>query len=68
VPEHQRQGLATEAVEALLELAMADPTVQVIVATTYATLHASVRVFQKPGFVEVSRAPMTGLMRFEDRR
>jgi [ribosomal protein S5]-alanine N-acetyltransferase len=68
VPEHQRQGFATEAVQALLDLAFADDTVRVVVATTYATLLPSIKVLQKTGFVETAHAPDTGLMRFENRR
>lgn len=67
VPEFQRAGLATEAVRALVRDALADPGVRVVVATTFATLRASIRVLEKSGFVEVSHSPGTGLMRFECR-
>jgi ribosomal-protein-alanine N-acetyltransferase len=65
--EYQRQGFATEVVRALLDGAFADPHVLVVVATTYATLRPSIRVLEKTGFIEVSHASETGLMRFERR-
>jgi len=68
LPQHQRQGLATEAVDALLDLAFADANVHVVVATTYAALLPSIRVLQKTGFIETAYTPATGLMRFEYRR
>jgi len=68
VPQHQRQGFATEAVDALLDHAFADANVRVVVATTYAALHSSIRVLHKTGFIETSYTPATGLMRFEHRR
>ena len=68
VPQHQRQGFATEAVEALLDFALADADVRVVVATTYAALHPSIRVLRKTGFIETAYTPATGLMRFEYRR
>ena len=68
VPQQQRQGFATEAVRALLDLALADASVRVVVATTYADLHPSIRVLQKAGFIETACTPATGLMRFEYRR
>ena len=68
VPQHQRQGFATEAVNALLELALTDASVRVVVATAYVDLHPSIRVLQKAGFSETAYTPATGLMRFEYRR
>jgi ribosomal-protein-alanine N-acetyltransferase len=65
--EFQRQGYATEAVRALLSNAFVDARVVVVVATTYAALRPSIRVLEKTGFIEVSRAADTGLMRFECR-
>lgn len=55
------------AVRALLDNAFADPQVLVVVATTYAAPRPSIRVLQKTGFIEVSHAADTGLMRFECR-
>jgi len=65
--EYQRQGYATEAVDLLLTRAFADPHVRIVVATTYADLRPSIRVLEKTGFIEVSHAVETGLMRFERR-
>ena len=65
--EFQRAGFATEAVQALLTDAFA-AGVRVVVATTYASLHPSIRVLEKSGFVETSHVPATGLMRFERQR
>ena len=66
--EHQRQGYATEAVHALLDLAFADPRVLCVAATTYVALDPSIRVLRKAGFVEVSRVAETGRLRFERTR
>jgi RimJ/RimL family protein N-acetyltransferase len=66
--EHQRQGYATEAVNALLALAFADPRVLRVGATTYATLRPSIGVLQKTGFTEISHDVSTGFMRFERER
>jgi len=63
--EHQRQGYATEAVAALLELAFADARVRRVVATTYAELEPSIRVLRKAGFAETGRAAEGGVVRFE---
>jgi RimJ/RimL family protein N-acetyltransferase len=66
--EHQCQGYATEAVEALLQHAFADRRVLRVVATTYVALQPSIRVLQKTGFSVVSRKGKTGVMRFERAR
>lgn len=66
--DHQCRGYATEAVGALVSHAFADASIRGVVATTYHTLQASIRVLEKAGFAEVSRDQQTGLMRFERRR
>jgi RimJ/RimL family protein N-acetyltransferase len=66
--EHQGRGYATEAVDALLDRAFADPNVRVVVATTYAMLKPSIQVLEKTGFIVVSHTTETGLLRFEQRR
>ncbi|MEN0653877.1 MULTISPECIES: GNAT family N-acetyltransferase [Hyphobacterium] len=48
----REQGLATEAVEGLLEWAESDPRVKRIIAHTLPHLTASQRVLEKTGFVE----------------
>ena len=66
--EHQRRGYATEAVMALIARAFRDPSVVVIVATTFPTLAASIGVLRRTGFMHVGDDPGTGQMRFERRR
>jgi RimJ/RimL family protein N-acetyltransferase len=48
-PEHQGQGLATEAGRALLELCFGPLGVRRVVASTFETNHASSRVMEKLG-------------------
>jgi ribosomal-protein-alanine N-acetyltransferase len=66
--EHQRRGYATEAVRALVAGAWHQPEVLVVMATTYEALEPSIGVLKKAGFTLVSRAPATGLLRYERRR
>jgi [ribosomal protein S5]-alanine N-acetyltransferase len=66
--EHHRHGYATEAVQRLVERAFDDPRVRVVVATTYASLEASIGVLRKTGFSQVDHDTATGLLRFERRR
>lgn len=66
--EHQRRGYATEAVEALVVNAFDDARVDLVAATTYATLTPSIGVLTKAGFSQVGTDAETGLVRFERRR
>jgi ribosomal-protein-alanine N-acetyltransferase len=66
--EYQRRGYATEAVQALIERAFAEPSVVVVTATTYASLAPSIGVLMKSGFSLVSSDPETGLVKYECRR
>ena len=50
VPEFQRQGYASEAVQAWLALAFADRTVRTVVGQTLASLVPSIGVLEKTGF------------------
>lgn len=50
IESHQRQGLATEAVEGLMTWAFEDPRVRLVVGETYTHLPASIRVLEKNGF------------------
>lgn len=50
LPSFREQGLATEAVETLLNWALEDPRVQAVKAQTLAHLAASRRVLEKTGF------------------
>jgi ribosomal-protein-alanine N-acetyltransferase len=68
LPDFQGRGYATEAVIALVNHAFADPGVQRITATTYATLHPSIRVLWKTGFASIVGPDATGLIRFERAR
>ena len=49
-PDHQRRGYATEAAEALVQLAFADDRVRVVRAHTLADHAASKRVLEKCHF------------------
>lgn len=53
---YQRRGYATEALNALIDLAFADPRVVRIVSETYPTLLASIGVMEKCGFRFVGAA------------
>jgi [ribosomal protein S5]-alanine N-acetyltransferase len=66
--EFQRRGYATEAVQALIGRAFAEPSVVVVTATTYASLAPSIGVLTKTGFTQVSSDPETGLSKYECRR
>jgi ribosomal-protein-alanine N-acetyltransferase len=55
VAEHQRRGLATEAVRALVEFAFALPSIQTVVAQTLPDLIPSRGVLQKLGFALIGR-------------
>jgi RimJ/RimL family protein N-acetyltransferase len=68
LPDYQRQGYATEAVNALINHAFADPRVRRITATTYETLAPSIGVLRKTGFVAVAGPDATGIIRFERSR
>ena len=55
-PSFREQGLATEAVEALLGWALQDPRVKTVRAHTLAHLYASRRVLEKTGFTAADGA------------
>jgi RimJ/RimL family protein N-acetyltransferase len=48
--EFQRQGFASEAVQAWIERAFADPAITTVVGQTLASLTASIGVMEKAGF------------------
>jgi ribosomal-protein-alanine N-acetyltransferase len=50
VPEHQRQGYATEAVAGWVDFAFASSDVRAVMAHTLASLGPSIRVLEKVGF------------------
>ncbi len=63
LPEHQRQGIATEACEGLLRWAKDQPGVRRVCAHTLQSLPASIRVLEKLGFERVEASDET--LRFE---
>ena len=65
LPEFRRQGLATEAVEALVTFAVADPRVRAIAAQTYPALTASIGVLSKSGFRLVPSSAGSDTVRYE---
>lgn len=56
-PEHQNQGYATAAVQALLKIAFARPSIQAVVAHTLAEENASNAVLRKTGFTFIAELP-----------
>lgn len=65
VPERRRQGIATEAVGALLARAFESPDVRRVVAETYPTLDGSMGVIKSLGFQPAAGATEPGVVRFE---
>ena len=57
LPSFREQGLATEAVQGLLDWAFEHPEVAKVRARTLPHLYASRRVLEKTGFVEAGEAP-----------
>jgi RimJ/RimL family protein N-acetyltransferase len=64
VPERQRLGIASEAVGALIDWAFETSAVRRIVAETYPTLGASIRVLEKLGFRLVHGGSEPGVVRY----
>ena len=62
---HQRRGLATEAVTALIDWALQHDEVSRIVAHTLPELAASIRVLDKCGFRFAGNGPEEGTIRYE---
>ena len=70
-PDHRGKGYATEAAEALVSYALADPRVRVVRAHTFEKANASTRVLTKCGFGYIGEViePEDGLVwRWEKRR
>ncbi len=65
VPDHQRQGYASEAVRGLLAHAFAVPAVQRVIAETLPELTPSIGVLRKCGFRLVGEGSEPGVIRFE---
>ena len=68
LPEHQRQGYATEATLGLVEHAFADPAVRRVIAETLPDLTPSIGVLVKCGFALVDEGSEPGVIRYERRR
>ena len=68
VPEFQRQGYASEAVDALISWAFSHPEVRRVVAETLPEIDASQALLRKLGFRAASGASEAGVLRFEKLR
>ncbi len=64
VPSMQRKGYATEATQALVERAFADPRVRRVVASTMPDRLASIRVIEKLGFARLDASPAPGVLQY----
>ncbi len=65
VEAHQRKGLATEAVRALVAHSFRNPTVTRVIAETLPHLVPSIRVLVKAGFVLIGAGSEPNTIRFE---
>ena len=66
--DHQRLGLATEAVNGLLDWAFSNPDVKRVIAHTLPSHRPSIRVLQKSGFEGPIPCPEPGNIRFVKQR
>jgi RimJ/RimL family protein N-acetyltransferase len=64
LPAHQRSGLASEAVAALVDWAFSHPDVQLVTAETLPSLVASIRVLEKNGFHGLGQGSEEGVIRY----
>lgn len=64
IEPYQRRGYATQAANALIDWAMADPSVDHVVAETYPTLAASLRVMEKIGMQSVGHGVEPGTVKY----
>jgi len=65
LPEFQKKGYATEAVNGLLKWAFLHPQINRVIAETLPELHPSIRVMEKNGFVFVGEGVEKGVIRYE---
>ena len=63
--EHQRRGIASEAVKALIEWALSWPTVMRVIAETYPELEPSIRVLERSGFRHIGDGSEERVIRYE---
>lgn len=68
LPEYQGRGYATGAVGAMVEWALAQPTVTRVIAETLPEHACSIRVLDKLGFIRVTGGCDAGVISFERRR
>ncbi len=68
LPEYQRRGFATEAVEGLVRRAFEDPQVVRIIAETFPDLLHSVGLLRKTAFRLVGEGSKPGMIRFQRER
>lgn len=66
--QYQRQGLATEAMSALIERAFSQPVVETIMIQTLPELTASIRTAERLGFTCAGPGAEAGVIRYELRR
>jgi ribosomal-protein-alanine N-acetyltransferase len=64
LPPHERQGFATEATHALIQLIRHDPRMTSIMAHTLPHLTGSIRVLEKCGFILEGPGEQPGTIRF----
>ncbi|NEO91377.1 MAG: GNAT family N-acetyltransferase [Moorea sp. SIO3G5] len=64
LPEFQRFGYATEAVNALTSWAFSHVTIEVVIAETLPELIPSIRVLEKNGFIKIAGGSEPGVIKF----
>jgi ribosomal-protein-alanine N-acetyltransferase len=65
LPPYERRGLATEATQALINYLRNDPRIQTIIAHTFPTLPASIRVMEKCGLTFAGEGEEEGTIRYQ---
>lgn len=65
LPEFQRRGYATEAARALVEMLLADASVESVSAQTFATLPESIKVMERCGLTFVGDGDDPGTVRYK---
>ncbi|NEO38688.1 MAG: GNAT family N-acetyltransferase [Moorea sp. SIOASIH] len=64
LPEFQRFGYATEAVNALNSWAFSHVTIEGVIAETLPELIPSIRVLEKNGFIKITGGSEPGVIKF----
>jgi RimJ/RimL family protein N-acetyltransferase len=65
LPAWQAQGYATEITRALVDRALADADVRLVLAHTQADNHGSIKVLERCGFTRTGEGSEPGSLRFE---